>query len=104
MNDDVLIAVDPHKSHNTLAVIDPVTKTVVAEAEFPNSVDGYGKLMRFARRWRRRRWAVEGCHGAGRALGQFLVGSDEPVVDVPAKLAARVRVFSQGHGRKNRPR
>ena len=100
MNDDVLIAVDPHKAHNTLAVIDPTTRTVVANAEFANSVDGYGQMMRFANRWRCRRWAVEGCHGAGRSLGQFLVGRQESVVDVPAKLAARVRVFSQGHGRK----
>jgi transposase len=100
VNDEVLIAVDPHKAHNTLAVIDPMTRTVVAGAEFANSLDGYGQMMRFARRWCRRHWAVEGCHGAGRALGQFLVASAEPVVDVPAKLAARVRVFSQGHGRK----
>ena len=57
-------------------------------------------MMRFAKRWAQRRWGVEGCHGAGRWLGQFLVGSGETVVDVPAKLAARVRVFSQGHGRK----
>jgi hypothetical protein len=31
MNDDVLMAVDPHKAHNTLAVIDPTTRTVVAK-------------------------------------------------------------------------
>ena len=43
---------------------------------------------------------VEGCHGAGRALAQRLVGDGELVLDVPAKLAARVRVYSQGHGRK----
>jgi hypothetical protein len=28
------------------------------------------------------------------------VAKGEVVLDVPAKLAARVRVFSQGHGRK----
>ena len=42
----------------------------------------------------------EGCHGAGRSLAQRLVADGEPVVDVPAKLAARIRVFSKGHGRK----
>jgi transposase len=56
--------------------------------------------MRFAARWRHRRWAVEGCHGAGRSLAQRLVVDGERVVDVPAKLAARVRLFSQGHGKK----
>jgi transposase len=57
-------------------------------------------LLAFAGRWDRRHWAVEGCHGAGRSLAQRLVANGERVVDVPAKLAARVRVFSQGHGRK----
>jgi transposase len=46
---------------------------------------------------------VEGAHGVGRALAQRLVGDGEPVVDVPAKLAARVRVLSVGHGRKSDP-
>ena len=43
-----------------------------------------------------RRWAVEGCRGAGRSLAQRLVADGEVVLDVPAKLAARVRVYSQG--------
>jgi transposase len=33
-------------------------------------------------------------------LAQRLVGAGEVVFDVPAKLAARVRIYSQGHGRK----
>ena len=57
-------------------------------------------MVGFARRWGQRRWAVEGCHGAGRSLAQRLVAKGEVVLDVPAKLAARVRVFSHGHGRK----
>jgi hypothetical protein len=36
-------------------------------------------------------------------LAQRLVGDGELVVDVPAKLAARVRVLSVGHGRKSDP-
>jgi hypothetical protein len=35
--------------------------------------------------------------------GQRLVGDGEHVLDVPAKLAARVRVLSVGHGRKSDP-
>jgi transposase len=46
---------------------------------------------------------VEGAHGIGRALAQRLVGDGEQVLDVPAKLAARVRVLSVGHGRKSDP-
>jgi len=100
MNGDVMIAVDPHKASNTAAVLDPVTKTLIGSARFANSVDGYQQLAVFARRWDQRRWAVEGCRGAGRSLAQRLVADGEHVLDVPAKLAARVRVYSQGHGRK----
>ncbi len=100
MSDDVMIAVDPHKASNTAAVLDPVTKTVIESARFANSRQGYRQLSGFAARWELRRWAVEGCHGAGRSLAQRLVADGEQVLDVPAKLAARVRVYSQGHGRK----
>jgi transposase len=100
LNDDVMIAVDPHKASNTAAVLDPVTKTVIEAARFANTADGYAQLTVFAGRWSQRRWAVEGCFGAGRSLAQRLVADGERVLDVPAKLAARVRVYSRGHGRK----
>lgn len=96
----MLLSVDPHKASATVVVLDPVSRTPIETARFANTVDGYGQLRRFARRWPQRWWAVEGCHGAGRSLAQRLVADGERVVDVPAKLAARIRVFSQGHGRK----
>jgi len=77
VNDDVMIAVDPHKASNTAAVVDPVTKTVIESARFANTVDGYAQLSAFAARWAQRRWAVEGCHGAGRFLAQRLVADGE---------------------------
>ena len=100
-NEEVLIAVDPHKGHHTLVVLDPVSRCPVEEGEFANTHADYREMMRFARRWRQRHWAVQGCHGAGRFVAQRLVATGEVVLDVPAKLAARVRVFSQGHGRKS---
>jgi transposase len=99
-SEEVLIAVDPHKGHNTVVVLGSLSRRTLGEAEFANTHAGYREMVRFARRWRERRWAVEGCHGAGRYLAQRLVANGEVVLDVPAKLAARVRVFSQGHGRK----
>ena len=71
---------------------DPVTKALTGTARFANSDVGYGRLAGFARRWEHRRWAVEGCHGAGRSLAQRLVADGETVLYVPDKLAARVRV------------
>jgi transposase len=66
-------------------------------------LDGYQQLRQWAERWPQRCWAVEGAQGIGRALAQRLVGDGEQVLDVPAKLAARVRVLSVGHGRKSDP-
>jgi hypothetical protein len=83
-----------------VAVLDPMTRTVLDGALFANTAAGYLELRRFARRGRRRSRAIEGCRGAGCSLAQHLVADGERVVDVPAKLAARVRVFSQVHGHK----
>ena len=55
---------------------------------------------RYVKAWPQRVWAVEGANGAGRPLAQRLVEAGEQVVDVPAKLAARVRLFDTGHNRK----
>jgi hypothetical protein len=46
-------------------------------------------------------WAIEGATGLGAPLTARLRDDRCDVVDVPAKLAARVRVLSTGHGRKN---
>ena len=77
MDDDVMISVDPHKASNTAAVMDPVTKVVIASQRFANTAAGYRQLREFSGRWEQRRWAVEGCHGAGRSLAQRLVADGE---------------------------
>ncbi len=43
---------------------------------------------------------MEGSNGAGRPLAQRLLADGEHVVDVPAKLSARARLFDTGHNRK----
>jgi transposase len=45
-------------------------------------------------------WAVEGCAGIGKHVADRLVADGEDVVDVPAKMSARVRIFATGQGRK----
>jgi transposase len=58
-------------------------------------------MLSFVRgQWPHRVWAVEGANGTGRPLAQRLLAGGERVWDVPAKLAARVRVFDTGQGRK----
>jgi hypothetical protein len=50
--------------------------------------------------WPDRVWAVEGANAVGRPVTGRLLADAERVLDVPAKLAARARVFDTGHGRK----
>lgn len=45
-------------------------------------------------------WAIEGCEGIGRHIAHRLLTDSQDVVDVPAKLSARARVFATGQGRK----
>lgn len=96
----VVIGVDPHKASNTVAVIDEATNRVISRDRFSNDIKGNRAMLQFARQFESRLWAVEGANGIGSSVAQRLVAAGEPVVDVPAKLAARVRVFSSGHGRK----
>src|SRR4029453_15862793 len=98
----VTIGVDPHKASHTAAVLDEHGQ-LLDQQRIPATLDGYRLLRQWAGRWPQRCWAVEGAHGIGRALAQRLVGDGEQVLDVPAKLAARVRVLSVGHGRKRDP-
>jgi transposase len=57
-------------------------------------------MLAAGRCWPERTWAVEGCQGIGRHVAQRLVADGEVVLDVPAKLSARARIFSTGQGRK----
>jgi transposase len=97
----VMIGVDPHKTSHTVAALDDHGQ-LLGQQCIPASLDGYRQLRQWAGRWPQRCWAVEGAHGIGRALAQRLVDGEQ-VLDVPAKLAARVRVLSVGHGRKSDP-
>ena len=99
---EVIVAVDPAKRSHTVEVLDR-DERVLATLRVENTTAGYRELRAFARRWRQRRWAVEGARGVGRQLAQRLVADGERVIDVPAKLSTRVRVLDTGHGRKNDP-
>ena len=98
--DRVVIAVDPHKASWTAAAVNASLQPLdIIRA--PVSRDGYRALRRFARRWPDPTWAIEGASGLGAPLTARLRADGVDVVDVPAKLAARVRMLSTGHGRKN---
>ena len=60
-------------------------------------------LVAWAVPWPERTWAVEGACGLGRLLAQQLVAAGERVLDVPPKLASRVRLLQAGDTNKNDP-
>ena len=95
----VMIGVDPHKRSNTALVLD-AGENVLATQRFANDRDGHRQLKAFARAWKSRTWAVEGAHGLGIGLAQRLAAEGETVLNVPAKLSARVRALGGGSGRK----
>jgi transposase len=95
----VFIGVDPHKLSATIEVIDDHEK-VLATGRFTTDRAGYAAMRRHVAAWPDRVWAVEGSNGAGRPLAQRLLTDGEHVVDVPAKLSARARLFDTGHNRK----
>ena len=83
----------------TIEVVDQHER-MLGWGRFSTDQAGYRAMRAYVKTWPHRLWAVEGSQGAGRHLAQRLLEAGEDVVDVPAKLAARVRLFDTGHNRK----
>jgi hypothetical protein len=90
---------DPHKRSATIEVM-AADETVLGGGRYGTDRDGYTAMLGYARQWPTRMWAVEGCNGIGRHIANRLLADGEQVLDVPAKLSARARVFATGQGRK----
>jgi transposase len=98
----VMIGVDPAKRSHAMTVLDH-RESQLAALQVGNASDGFREMLRLAKRWPARIWAVEGAAGVGVQLAQRLVAEGETVIDVPPKLSTRARIFDVGHGRKNDP-
>ena len=99
----VLIGVDPHKATHTAVAVDrsevPIARlTVTADRRQVQRLLAWAEPL-----GKERRWAVESANGLGRLLSQQLVAAGEVVVDVPATLAARVRLLGSTKAAKNDP-
>jgi transposase len=91
----VSIGADPDKLSATIEVLDHQER-LLGQCRFTTDRAGYAAMRAYVEAWPDRTWAVEGANGAGRCLAQRLLEAGERVVDVPAKLAARVRLFDTG--------
>jgi transposase len=96
----VMIGIDPHKRSHTAVAIDR-DDVELAAIEVRASHAQVGDLLGWAAGFAERTWAVEGAGGVGYLLAQQLVAAGERVLDVPATLAARVRVLGTGRSNKN---
>jgi transposase len=96
----VVIGMDPHKRSVTIEVMS-AEETVVGGGRFDTTVEGYQVMLEYVAVWSERVWAIEGCEGIGRHIAHRLIADGQEVVDVPAKLSARARVFATGQGRKS---
>jgi transposase len=97
--DRVVLGMDPHKRSATIEVM-AADETILGGGRYGTDRDGYDAMLRYARQWPNRVWAVEGCNGIGRHIANRLLADGEQVLDVPPKLSARARVFATGQGRK----
>jgi transposase len=95
----VVIGMDPHKRSATIEVM-AGDETVLGIGRYSTDGAGYAAMVKYAKQWPDRVWAIEGCQGIGRHIATRLLADGEQVTDVPPKLSARARVFATGQGRK----
>jgi transposase len=98
----VMIGVDPHKASHTAVAISAAEEPV-GQLRVRASAVQADRLLGWAQAWPERAWAVEGAGGIGHLLAQQLLSAGERVLDVPPKLAARVRLLATGDVNKNDP-
>jgi transposase len=99
---EVMIGVDPHKGSHTAVVIDR-DEAQLAKLQVGASRRQLDQLLEWAAPFEERTWAIESAGGLGYLLAQQLVAAGGHVLDVPATLAARVRVLGTGRSNKNDP-
>jgi transposase len=98
----VIIGVDPHKASHTAVAVDD-REDEISRVTVRSTRRQLEQLQQWAATFEERVWAIESAGGLGYLLAQQLVGAGEVVVDVPATLAARVRVLGTGRSNKNDP-
>ena len=97
-----MIGVDPHKGSHTAVAIGG-GEAQLATVKVRATRHQLDQLLEWAAPFEERTWAIESAGGLGYLLAQQLVGAGERVLDVPATLAARVRVLGTGRSNKNDP-
>lgn len=98
----VMIGVDPHKATHTAVAIGEAEEHL-GQTQVRATRRQVDQLLLWAAPFDKRTWAIESAGGLGYLLAQELVSAGEVVLDVPATLAARIRVLGSGSSNKNDP-
>jgi len=96
----VVIGVDAHKRTHTLVVADELGREL-ANKTLAATADGHLAALAWARRWPRRRWALEDCRHLTRRLEADVVRAGERVVRVPTQMMAGVRRSARQPGKSD---
>src|SRR5882672_9640735 len=96
----ITIGVDSHKRTHTVVAVDGNGRRL-AEKTLATTPAGHLELVRWSRRWRERRWALEDCRHLTRRLEADLVRAGELVVRVPPKLMAGTRRSTREPGKSD---
>jgi len=96
----VVIGTDSHKRTHTVVAVDG-TGRKLAEKTASTAPAGHLELLRWARRWRDRTWALEDCRHLTRRLEIDLLAAGERVVRVPTKLMAGSRRSNREPGKSD---
>jgi hypothetical protein len=94
-----VIGIDPHRGSHAAAALDEQER-LRAVLQIAADRQQRQRLLAWAEGFAPRVWAVEGATGTGALLAQQLVTAGETVLDVPPKLAARVRLLDNDQSYK----
>jgi transposase len=96
----VTLGVDAHKRSHSLVAVDDAGRQLGAHTVAAISA-GHLEALRWARRWREHRWAVEDCRHVTRNLEKDLLSAGEVVVRVPPQVAADGRRSLRERGKSD---
>jgi transposase len=97
----VILGIDAHKRTHTVVAVDGNGRRLVART-FGTATADHLALLRWAEQLGpERQWAVEDCRHLSQRLERDLLGADEQVTRVPAKLMAHVRDSARTYGKSD---
>jgi transposase len=96
----VTLGADCHKRTHTLVAID-ASGQQLASRRLEATPEGHLQALKWARRWRQRRWALEDCRHVSRRLEEDLLKAGELVLRVPPRLVAGARRSARELGKSD---